>query len=352
MLAYVFWHWPHERIAVGDYEARLADFHRALAENPPPGFGGSWSYGIAGAGWAAGGAAAYEDWYAVDDWGDLGALNEVAVTAARRPPHDAVAQQADNGTAGIYRLRHGSPKPEARLAYWFDKPQGMSYAALDEVLQPHLSNTVVLWQRQMTLGPAREFCLHAPAPLDLPAPIVGLAVKVRPVYPDVVLIEGDGLRLRRTTTADLDRVIAAENDADNRAFVGQWTHDQHSVALSDPTIAHLIIERAHDNSHVGHSIITDTDSPTVYLKRIVITDKSKGYGHVALRLVKRLVFEGWSAHKLWLDVKDFNARARHLYRAEGFVEEGILRDHLKTADGYESLVVMAILRDGYMKEKL
>ena len=29
----------------------------------------------------------------------------------------------------------------------------------------------------------------------------------------------------------------------------------------------------------------------------------------------------WGAHRLWLDVYDFNARARSLYQAEGFVAE-------------------------------
>ena len=55
-------------------------------------------------------------------------------------------------------------------------------------------------------------------------------------------------------------------------------------------------------------------------------------------------FEEHGAHRLWLDVKPHNERARALYRSEGFVEEGVLRDALLTGDRFESLLVMSLLR--------
>jgi RimJ/RimL family protein N-acetyltransferase len=51
--------------------------------------------------------------------------------------------------------------------------------------------------------------------------------------------------------------------------------------------------------------------------------------------------------RLWLDVKESNERARHVYESEGFLVEGILRECLKGEYGFESLVVMSILRDEY-----
>ena len=54
---------------------------------------------------------------------------------------------------------------------------------------------------------------------------------------------------------------------------------------------------------------------------------------------------GLGAHRRWLDVKPFNDRARALYRSEGFVEEGLLRDALREPDGsFQDLVIMSILR--------
>jgi RimJ/RimL family protein N-acetyltransferase len=50
---------------------------------------------------------------------------------------------------------------------------------------------------------------------------------------------------------------------------------------------------------------------------------------------------------LWLDVFEHNARARHVYRSVGFVEEGVLRECVKQQERYASLVVMSILENEY-----
>lgn len=72
---------------------------------------------------------------------------------------------------------------------------------------------------------------------------------------------------------------------------------------------------------MGLVILRAVDTDVVELKRIAISGKGKGYGRHALKLVKRTVFDDWGARRLWLDVYDFNARARSLYQAEGFVAE-------------------------------
>ena len=156
------------------------------------------------------------------------------------------------------------------------------------------------------------------------------------------------LKLRPTEESDLDYVLAAESGPDNRAFVGQWTRQQHLVALNQPDTAHLILEDQ-AGQPVGYVILADLDSPddSVQFRRIVITAKGQGFGRQALKLIKSLAFGQYGAHRLWLDVKDHNERARHLYETEGFVVEGVLREALKTSDGYESLVLMSVLSHEY-----
>jgi len=56
---------------------------------------------------------------------------------------------------------------------------------------------------------------------------------------------------------------------------------------------------------------------------------------------------GFNAHRLWLDVKSKNARARHLYQSEGFVEEGVMRECLLEDGHFESLVLMSMLRQEF-----
>ena len=157
------------------------------------------------------------------------------------------------------------------------------------------------------------------------------------------------VRLRRTLEDDLDLVLRAEQSAENRAFVLLWSREQHLTALTSEDIAHLIIEELSEGKRVGYIILAGLadKNKSVELRRIVVTEKNKGYGREALRLIKQLAFEELNAHRLWLDVKESNERARHVYESEGFLFEGLLRECLKSEYGFESLVVMSVLRDEY-----
>lgn len=156
--------------------------------------------------------------------------------------------------------------------------------------------------------------------------------------------------LRQSQASDLDYVLAAEQDPDNCAYVFQWSRQQHLAALDQPDFAHLIVETG--AARVGYVILLGLQdiNQSIALGRIVITEKGKGYGKAAIEQVKQLAFHTYGAHRLWLDVKTHNTRAQAVYRATGFVVEGILRDCLKTPSGYESLMVMSILRQEYLKE--
>ena len=156
------------------------------------------------------------------------------------------------------------------------------------------------------------------------------------------------VRLRRTLEDDLDFVLNAEQSAENSPFVLLWSREQHLTALTSKDIAHLIIEIS-GGKRVGYIILAGLadKNKSVEFRRIVVTEKNKGYGREALRLIKQLAFEQLDAHRLWLDVKESNERARHLYESEGFLVEGLLRECLKSEYGFESLIVMSVLRDEY-----
>ena len=184
MLAYVFWHWRRPDVPAVSYEALQRRFHAALGEAPPAGFFGSRSLAIAGAPWAGGGSEAYEDWYLLEGSAALDPLNAAAVSASRQAPHDAAAAVAGGGTAGLYLLRLGSAGETPGTATWFAKPAGLTYTAMFATIEPLVrTEGAALWGRQMTLGPALEFCLHASRPVELPAPLVPVPIHCRTVWP-------------------------------------------------------------------------------------------------------------------------------------------------------------------------
>ncbi|NJL45281.1 MAG: GNAT family N-acetyltransferase [Leptolyngbyaceae cyanobacterium SM2_3_12] len=155
--------------------------------------------------------------------------------------------------------------------------------------------------------------------------------------------------LRGTQLADLPFVLGAERHPDNRAYIGQWSYERHSAAITAPDEAHLIIECLEDGHPVGYAILMGlTDAhQTLHLKRIVVTEKGQGYGRLALGQLQHMAFETYQTHRFWLDVKTFNPRARHLYESVGFVLEGCLREALKTPNGYQSMYLMAMLEAEY-----
>jgi hypothetical protein len=132
----------------------------------------------AGAQAPAGEEAAYEDWYLVEDYAALGVLNEAAVGRGHRTTHDAVARRLGCGSGGLYALLEGDRSElgvrEGLLgvetpAIWIARPPGRPPGSPRRMLADLFGDGVdprraSLWQRQLVLGPAPEYCLLAPEP--------------------------------------------------------------------------------------------------------------------------------------------------------------------------------------------
>jgi diamine N-acetyltransferase len=157
------------------------------------------------------------------------------------------------------------------------------------------------------------------------------------------------IRLRPTMISDLDYVTTVENDALNLPFITPWERMQHEGAVRFPDFRHFIVEAGAEYERAGFVILQGCRNPqrSVELKRIVLQPKGQGYGRACVRLLKQMVFRDLHAHRFWLDVKSLNTRALALYANEGFVEEGRLRESVRVAGGYGSLVVMSMLEHEY-----
>lgn len=128
------------------------------------------------------------------------------------------------------------------------------------------------------------------------------------------------VQLRPTLESDLEYVLALEADPDTAPFIHAWPADEHRAAIADPGVAHWIVEDE-VRAPVGFVILRGLGTEVLELRRIAISEKGRGHGTEALRLVKDAAFGEFGAHRLWLDVYDFNDRARSIYDAEGFVAE-------------------------------
>ena len=156
------------------------------------------------------------------------------------------------------------------------------------------------------------------------------------------------MEIRPTQTTDLPFVSAAESHHDNAPYITQCSQRWHEQAISSEDYAHFIVER-HQQA-IGYIIFAGVQNPhlSLEIRRIVIVEKRQGYGREALRWIKSFAFEQLGHHRLWLDVLESNHRARALYKSEGFIAEGVVRDGYKTVSGYESMILMSMLESEYL----
>jgi RimJ/RimL family protein N-acetyltransferase len=72
-------------------------------------------------------------------------------------------------------------------------------------------------------------------------------------------------------------------------------------------------------------------------------DTGHGFGTDMLLALLAWAFDTIRMHRIWLDVYDFNPRAKHVYERIGFVHEGILREAIFREGRYVDVHRMAIL---------
>ena len=166
--------------------------------------------------------------------------------------------------------------------------------------------------------------------------------------------------LRPLRTADRTTSVRWRNDADIRdnvlgssfpiteAMEADWV----GAVLKDQSRTRVVlaIEDKADDALVGFVYLNNID----WFARnaefgILIGERNrhgKGLAKEALGLVAGYAFETLNLHKLYLRVVAFNKRALALYRAFGFVEEGVQRQQAFVRGRYYDVVLMGLIRSG------
>ena len=157
---------------------------------------------------------------------------------------------------------------------------------------------------------------------------------------------------RPTVEDDLDWVLAAEQVPQNAVGITPWSRNDHRDVVRSPDGSHWVLEASGDRRILGYLIFRGLTSPerSIELKRIVISEKRRGYGREGLQLAKQLAFERFRAHRLWLDVFTDNEGAWQLYESDGFTREGILRECWLDGERYRSLVILSLLEREYRSQ--
>lgn len=146
------------------------------------------------------------------------------------------------------------------------------------------------------------------------------------------------LRLRPSCPEDLDFVLFLERHPDNRPFILQWSEQDHLAAMTAEDREHWIVESDSDGSPLGYIIVYNLVAKNlgVYLKRIVIGEKSRRTGRLALQMILDHAFSELGADFVSLAVFSDNVRAQRAYESIGFADASLpprVRDALEEAAG-------------------
>lgn len=139
-----------------------------------------------------------------------------------------------------------------------------------------------------------------------------------------------GIRFPKTLEMDQDWFRNLSNDKSNKYVV-------------------FGIEEISSNSFIGLIQITNID----WISRvgefgINIGDSTKnglGYGTESMKLFFSYIFQELNLRKISLKVASSNENAIKSYRKLGFVEEGVLKEHIFMGDKYYDLILMALFKD-------
>jgi RimJ/RimL family protein N-acetyltransferase len=172
------------------------------------------------------------------------------------------------------------------------------------------------------------------------------------------MLAGRLVVLRPLRSADRVKSVRWRNDPDIRenilgyrfpvteAMEADWVE----AVLKDQSRTRVVlaIEDKSDNALVGFVYLNNID----WFARnaefgILIGERSrhgKGLAREALSLVADYTFETLNLHKLYLRVVAFNKRALRLYRAFGFLDEGVQRQQAYLRGRYYDVVLMGLIR--------
>ena len=166
-----------------------------------------------------------------------------------------------------------------------------------------------------------------------------------------ILIEGSKLRLRRADLSDLKFILDLQAAPDNIKFIVPFDENFHTEILTSDCAAKMdvIAEERETNLPVGYFMLSELDNPhnKVEITHVIIAKKNCGYGKSALKLLLTWIFKVKKFHRAFLDCKEYNHVALHLYESLGFKREGVMRDVICTNGVYENLVLLGILEDEF-----
>jgi RimJ/RimL family protein N-acetyltransferase len=147
------------------------------------------------------------------------------------------------------------------------------------------------------------------------------------------------------TPDDIPAIMAIERDPAYELFIGHFEAEEHAARMASDN-DHYFVWRE-NGAVLAFAILSKLAEPhgVVLMKRIGAAATDTGLSRRMMPILIDRVFEQFGANRFELDVAVLNPRATHVYRREGFVQEGTVREVYRHWDGtYHSSHLFSMLR--------
>ena len=179
------------------------------------------------------------------------------------------------------------------------------------------------------------------------------------------MLENENILLRAVEPEDLDRLYAWENNpqlwdvGNTRNPYSRYVLKQY-IINSDKDIyetrqLRLMMASVLTGETVGTVDLFDFD---IYNSRIALglfvdsTFQGKGYAKQSLHLVEEYVFGYLKINQLYCHIAENNTPSIRLFEQEYYYKNGLLKEWIKTANGFENIVLFQQFKEVYVKRLL
>jgi RimJ/RimL family protein N-acetyltransferase len=161
--------------------------------------------------------------------------------------------------------------------------------------------------------------------------------------------------LRALELSDLERTYKWHNDPELYRtlggvfhYVSRTTEEEwlRRMAAFSPQEVNLAICLTENSQHIGNFYVRDIDWVARHAELHILigepTQRSKGYGLAALRLLVKYAFQDLGLLRLWVLFLEENKASHRILEKCGFVEEGKLRKHAFKDGQFKDVMIMGI----------
>ena len=175
-----------------------------------------------------------------------------------------------------------------------------------------------------------------------------------------MLLENENIRLRAVEPEDLDRLYAWENNTQlwdvgntrnpySRYVLKQYIVDSDKDIYESKQLR-LMMVSVQTSETVGTVDLFDFDIHNSRIALGLFVDaayQGKGFARESLHLIEEYVFTYLKINQLYCHISENNTASMRMFEQEKYEKTGWLKDWIKTATGFENIVVFQQFKETY-----